>query len=75
MFYRVRFSAGCEEIVIELKDCKYTVLVKDLIEAIKVFFKIKNSSLLVFDDKKKPLCETDIVFNGKLYILKRTPPR
>ena len=74
MFYRIKFNAGCEEFTFELRKCKYTVLVKDLVQSIRKQFKIKHSSLLVFDDSMKRLCDTDTIYNGKLYIIKRVPP-
>ena len=73
MYYRIRFSAGAEEFIFEIRNCRTYVLVKDVTLAIRNYFKIKHADLVVFDDNACRLNETDVIENARLYVVKRVP--
>ena len=73
MFYRIRFKAAPEEYIFELGDVKYKMIVKDVIRLIKDTFKIRKANLVLLNDNKIMMKETDEIQNGRTYIVKRIP--
>ena len=70
MYYRVKFRACPEVYFFELKQDK--AIVTDVIHLIKKLFKIKHSSIKVYDDKTE-LCRQDFITSGRTYTIKRLP--
>ena len=72
MFYRIRFKAGIDEYMFEVKTGFTTV--KDIKDVIKKNFGFQNSDIIVFDESGiNQMMETDLVQNARTYLVKRTP--
>ena len=72
MFYRIRFKAGIDEYMFEVKTGFTTV--KDIKDTVKKNFGIENSDIIVFDESGiNQMMEMDLVQNTRTYIVKRIP--
>ena len=72
MFYRIRFKAGIDEYMFEVKTGFTTV--KNIKDTVKKNFGFHNSDIIVFDENGiNQMMEMDLVQNARTYLVKRIP--
>ena len=72
MYYRIQFRACPDVYLFELKKDKARV--SHVIRQIKELFKIKHSTIKVFNESEIELSSQDFIHSGRTYIVRRLPP-
>ena len=70
--YRIKFQPNPEQLLFE--TIRYFATTHDIIQLVRQNFNIFHREIMVYDDQRM-LNNTDLVENGKTYIIKCTPPK
>lgn len=73
MYYRIQFRACPEDVYLFEQLTNDKAHVSDVIHQLKEHFKIKHSTLKVFDGESE-LASQDFIQSGRTYIVRRVPP-
>ena len=73
MHYRIKFRSNPKQLL--FKTLRYFKTVSDIIQTVRENFKIYHRKIMVYDEHGIMLKDTDLVENGKTYIIKCTPPK
>ena len=68
--YRIKFQPNPEQLLFETIQCFTTT--HDIIQLVRQNFNIYHREIMVYDEQRM-LKNTDLVENGKTYIIKCTP--
>ena len=68
--YRIKFQPNPEQLLFETIRCFTTT--HDIIQLVRQNFNIHHRKIMVYDEQRM-LKNTDLVENGKTYIIKCTP--